>query len=100
MPAEMRRKSSDAIAASRQVPHRRPKPLHVILKRAQPNLAPRGHRQPANVAVGRPVDPRHSRRVWIRSSLEHRPADPTASVLISKEPVELVRPGSPPVRPR
>jgi hypothetical protein len=63
--------------------------VHVTLKRADPNLAPRTQK-PANAAVGRAIDPRHSRRSGNWSGFEHGLADSATSVLIGHEPVELL----------
>ena len=80
MPSAMRRKSSDA-GASRQVPHRPPEPVHVILKRAHADFAPRTQ-QPANTAVGRSVD---AGRIVISSNparqIPQRPSDRRAAGL-------------------
>jgi hypothetical protein len=67
----------------RQVPHPRPKPLHIILKRAHAHLAPRAQ-QPANAAVAAPVD------AGGMALVEPGLANPTASGLIGPQRVEFL----------
>jgi hypothetical protein len=73
----------NVVAASRQVRNRSLEPAHIILKRAHPDFAPRTQ-QPANAAVGRPVDASRVVRV------EPDPADSATPALIGGQPVELL----------